>query len=845
MAEVDVISPDGELGSIPEEQLADARSQGFRLPNEAPAAAPAPDAAPADAEVEVRAPDGSIGTVPASQLTDALDQGYEETRHDQYRTAGQKIATAAEGGLRGATMGISDLVQAGGAAIGTGIGNWLADKSFGETPGVEHPLYDTDAQQASYADIQGRREANKALSVGTEIAGAAVPALLTGGVGSAAAMARATPAGQLASLSTKMLGELTKREGIGAMGRIGALAGIGAGEALVDNATRQVMDSLASGDVELSAERMLDGAWEATKAAALGGLVGGGLGAVAEGVSAGVRGAQRVGEAVAERFGGLGEQAGQAAYKAAVGRTSIAAQRLAARVGGDAEIGQTLLRRGVVKTGDTVDAIAERLPAELDSAGQDLGALLDEVADASTSKATILKRIEDEVIGPLDKAGTRDVADAVRAKLNASGIIDELSPSQVMKRGPDGPVPVDRDGIGLRELHALRRRFDQRPDLKWGASGPGPVDITTDAMRDVRRTIEDAFEQASDAAAKAKGVTDYAARLKQAKREYSQLAVANQVSEQGAFARSANNRIGLNDALAGVAGAASLGPAGALAAVGSKLIRDRSESVIATTLYKLAQRGVARERSLQGAVDTTLRNLASPAAVAAVPAIGRIPPANDVAQVKNMVAQAQALQDPNSPESQQLSALTLQLASESPEFAEAMRAKVMKRADFLVQKLGPSIDPSDPLKAAPMPVDRVTKSRTERFLRAAADPAAALDRLANGQGSAEDLQTVRELTPSIHKAYVDRVMQQVMGKGIKASQSQRQRLFFALGAPVERSQTPGMVAFYQSLHAGKQPENPDAAQGAPKPPNNTQDFDIDATSKLARSDAMMTPGGME
>jgi hypothetical protein len=619
----------------------------------------------------------------------------------------------------------------------------------------------------------------------------------------------------------------------GVASRLGGLVLTGAAEGFADSATRTVMEDLAAGKVDLTAERMGDAAWHAIKEGAQGALVGGAtagtLGGLVEGGAAAYRGAKALAGKVAEKLPTLSDAAGSAAFKAAVGRTSIASQRLAARVGGDAEIGKTLLKRGVIADtaagGHTVDDIAERLPAALNEAGEELGATLREVADATTSKAAILGRIEDDVLAPLDKAGTRDIADAVRSKLKASGIIDELSPAEVVRRGPNGPTPVDRDGIALSELHALRRRFDQRPDLKWGSTGPGPVDITTDAMRDVRRTIEDAFEKASDEAAKARGVTDFAERLKQAKREYSHLAVANQVSEQGSFARAANNRIGLNDALAGVAGAASLGPAGALAAVGSKFVRDRSESVIAATLHKLAQRGVAREQALEKTVEATLQSIATPAARAARVATQG---AFGAAEMQHMVAQARALSDPNSPEAAQLDAVTMQLAGDSPIFANAIKGQVLKQASMIQQQLGPQVDPADPLKSTPRLVDKVTQARNERFVRAIHSPEEALNRLADGGGSPEDLMVVRTLTPLIHKEYVDRVMKQVIGRGVKLSIQQKQRLQYVMGAPVAREQTPAYVKFYQGLSQPQaEPSGPGAARAPKLPGTDSDEFPAD------------------
>lgn len=875
--------------------------------------------------VNLRAPDGSAVNADREHVDSLLAEGYQlagaedvsaQRSLDANSTLDAQAITAAEQFAQGATLGAY-------GAVGE-----LADEGYGQR-------------------MQARADANPMTATVAGVAGAVAPALLSGGVGSAGALARLTPAGQLANLATKMGTVLSARAATG-LGRVGALALTGATEGAVDMATRRVMDDLAAGNVDITAERVLDAAWDGAK---FGGLTAGGLGLAAEGAAAAGRAGSAIAQRVGERVGTLSDQAGKAAFKAATGRTSIAAQRLAARVGGDAEIGKTLLKRGVIADtltgGHTVDDIAERLPGALEQAGGELGSLLDEVGDAATSRAAVLKRIEDDVIAPLDKAGTRDIANAVRSKLESSGIVDELA-------------AAGNDAIGLRELHELRRRFDQRPDLKWGATGPGPVDITTDAMRDVRRTIEDAFEKASDEAAKARGIPDFAAKLKQAKREYSHLAVANQVAEQGAFSRAANNRIGLNDMMAGVAGAASMGPAGALAAVGSKLIRDRSESVLASTLYKLARGAVKREQAIDAAVDATVRSV-SPAvakraykvapgaaekvaemnaaeagakaagggyghftledvplsevdippvwqaskskpikealvegkplppvrlvrgedgkltiedgihrANAAVeaghthipaivdefvppgarPRLPASPPANDVAPaaaarampgaiaaraaaaavpaetVQRMIAQARALQDPESPESHQLEAMTLQMAAESPDFADAMRTAVLRKADLIVRTLGPQTDPNDPSMTSRVNADPITAGRRQRFMVAAANPSAAMERLASGRGSAEDLAVVRELTPQIHKAWVDRVLEQVQSGQIKPTLAQRQRLQATLGVPVFREQTPDYVKFFQGMAAGKQQQG-QGQQQAPSglPPQRQPQFD--------------------
>lgn len=812
MAEVNVIAPDGTLGTLPEEELQAALADGFQLPGgAAPAAPAAPD------EVEVRAPDGTVGTVARSELAAALDDGFEETGKDRFRTLGQKAATVGEGLARGASLGISDAVQTYGAGIGTALGNMLADKTLPEVPRaaeqgidaplaepVDRPLFDKAAQIEAGANIAGRREANKALAVGSELVGAVAPAVLSGGVGSAGALARMTPAGQLANLATKMGTALTARAATG-VGRIGALALTGAVEAGVDNATRTVVGDLAAGNVDITAERALEAAWDGAK---WGGLVGGGLGAVAEG-------AQAAGRAVSDLAGKLPsveDFASGRAFKAALGKTNVKGVRMAAeRFGGPAAVGKTLLDEGVVTAGASLEDIAERAGTLRQSIGAQLGAAVkqaDELAPPGSAVrptgAGLRGALEDEVLSKLSTGTFSESTEAtVRSKFKRLfGRLDDDAP------------------ISFEEINGIRKELDDEL-ANWNSltAEKGPLK----AYRDARRVIEDYYLDAAERAAESAGKPGFADGVRSLKRRFSHVALAEDLA-QDAIASKLSNRFlspsdyGMGAAAAVVTGGTSLGAlaSGAAASQANRIIRERGNQVVAATLYRLARGAVKQEQAIEGAVSNTVRSLSLPAVAVTAAARGAVPSAE---AMQRMVAQAQALQDPESPESHQLEAQTLQLASESPEFADAMKAAVMRKASMVVQRMGPSTDPADPLARQPMPVDRVTRSRNERFLRAVQNPSAALDRLASGQGSPEDLAVVRELTPQIHKRYVDGVMAQIVGGKQQLTMAQRQRLLFALGTPVVREQTPEYVRFYTNLLAGRGQEGQQQEQASGLPEN--------------------------
>jgi hypothetical protein len=828
---VNLIAPDGSPVNSDPEHVESLLADGYQLAGDDPGAPPGPLPAKAPSPmvpilgapqtdagmplgdvVNLRAPDGSAVNADREHVESLLAYGYQlagaedvsaQRDLDANSTLDAQAITAGEQFAQGATLGAY-------GAIGE-----LADEGYGRR-------------------MQARAEANPMTATVAGVAGAIAPAALSGGVGSVGALARLTPAGQLANLATKMGTVLSARAATG-IGRIGALAATGAAEAAVDATTRRVMDDMAAGNVEITAERMLDAAWDGAR---MGALLGGGLGALAEGANLAGKGVSAAAKAAGERLGTLDDQAGKAAFRA-LGRADNRALNAAGRAGGEAAVGETLLRRGVVRAGDTAEAVADRIAPALDDSGQRLGALLDEVGDATTSRAAVWSRIEDEVVKPLEKAGSADIAAAIRGKLKSSGIEDVLNASPVVRKGG---AQIERQ-IGLKELHEIRKTIDKRPDLKWLQAGPGPIDPGTEALRDVRRVIEDSFEQASDEAAKARGVGDFLQRLKAEKREYSHLAIANQLADREALRAARNNRLGMNDVLAGVAGAASMGPAGALAAVGSRMIRDRAESTIAATLFRLGRGAVKQEKAIEGAVESTLRSLADPARVIPIAAKLTARAAIPAASIERMVAQSQALQDPESPESHQLEAMVLQVAGESPEMADALKQAVMRKASFVVQKMGPQTDPSDPLGRQPMPQDRVTRSRNERFMVAVQNPAAALERLSTGVGSAEDLAVVRELTPMVHKRWADAVLERVVGGGVKLDSKQKNRMLFMLGQPVVREQTPAYVQWYQATwqkqRGAQEQQQQQQAPSAPQQPNfHGKDFKVDGHF-ASRADQLM------
>lgn len=243
----------------------------------------APAAAPAKT-VAIRAPDGSIGTVPHDQLAQALDAGAVVVSPEEFHkakiqarygdAAGQYVASTA-GLARGLTLGLSDqaAVALGGEEVRQDLAGLQQANPYasvgGEVIGAALPVL---AGGAAAAPEEG-------LSIGRAVRGLGA---LPRGV---AAMGGAAERGALALAG----------EGLG--GRVVAGAARGAVEGAAYGAGGAVSEA-ALGDHELTAESLLAGA---KGGALAGGLLGGGGGLLASALVPRVAPGLRDVEAVAAR----------------------------------------------------------------------------------------------------------------------------------------------------------------------------------------------------------------------------------------------------------------------------------------------------------------------------------------------------------------------------------------------------------------------------------------------------------------------------------------------------------------------------------------------------------------
>lgn len=273
-------------------------------------AAPQPQYS-ADGRVYVLSRAGELGTVDAAELPALGSQGFSLAGQDaighamreaEFGTLGQQVITGLEGTAQGATLGGYGLVA-------------------GAVAGDEY-----DQRR------RAREEINPLTSVGTQVLGAVIPALASGGAGALGTAARFVPAGLEASLGAKLatsLGSKAAAWSLGKAGQIGARAIATGIEGAADQAIRTVLDDAANGDVEVTAERMTDSLWDGLALGAGFELGGAAVGALARATG---RGAQRMAGALGDMLPSrraAGALADAAPTPSVVGMDPVAAQDVA------------------------------------------------------------------------------------------------------------------------------------------------------------------------------------------------------------------------------------------------------------------------------------------------------------------------------------------------------------------------------------------------------------------------------------------------------------------------------------------------------------------------------------
>lgn len=801
----------------------------------------------AEPEVRMRAPDGSLVFVPASYASTAERQGYStytaeqealEAREREYGTFGNQVLTGLEGFARGATLGLSDVAS---NALAGGLTSTLDEAPRAAERGLAANVTDESAFGRGYRQNREGQTAREEVNRGTALAGEALgivgTALATGGSSLMAKAAAYTPAGATALLGARVQAAIAQKFGQSAVAKIGALAAAGAAEGGIQAAAQSVVDDIASGDFEISAERMASAALDALKSAGMGMLLGGGVGGVLGTLGqAASKGAQAMSDLPSIR-----QMAGDSAYKAAVGRTSKAAIKAAERHGGAASVGETLLQEGMPLTA-SADELYGALNARADEVGKQLGAMVNEattLGGKGPSRKGLKEAIEEQVMRPLDESPiNRDLARKMRSEFR--DLFDDLSKGDqnIVRRSRDGAeVALNRDAIGFDELNTLRKQLDQR--IKWDKFAP---DAALEARKRLRNVIEDYWITSADQAAEAAGRAGFVDDLMALKKRYAHLALARDQAEERVITELANRSTSLTDTIVGAATGAGAGDpvTGFLASQVHKFVRERGRGVVAKAAYALsnaAEAAVKQQAALTNAAKQTANAARGVAIAKSAPlAISMSAPA-----IQRAITESFAMQDPASPQRMALQKQLEQLSAESPELASAIERQVVGVSEFIANKVGPRADGADPFAVKSVPMDPVKSRKVARYIEAARRPGMALERIASGIGTQEDLETLQTLYPRMYQRYVDEVLVRLSRLKQPPSRAARQKLFYATGIPMAANMQPDRLAFLQSVDPGEVSRQDEGA-GALQPikgadSGSKTEFRVD--QKLSRVDAML------
>jgi len=388
MADTELLVNDqGEEFDVPGQDVGRAMAAGLRKPS---------------TTVEMFDDAGDVYDVPETDIARAQSAGLKTGQDVKY--GDQEGRTFQEGLARGATLGLSDVVQAEGAGIGTRLGNWAADKmgiglteratGRGLNAGVEAFDRTDQADKAvteAKADILGRKEANRKSAIAGELGGMLATSAATGGLGSQALAARVF--GQEAA-------KQAARSAIASVARKGAeLALTGAAEGAVYGAAKELNDAYTSGDYEQLAEKTLGGAYEGAK-----------IGAILSPV---IGGAMSVLGAGARRFLGRGASVGddliESAAKQGDDIAIDSAETLSQRVKLDTAIEQQTdeLSRLSQVVGNDVSA---QLETAMEPIYMQRGALISrDIAEAEVAKAQKLFKRARDAAGGFDEARDKAV----------------------------------------------------------------------------------------------------------------------------------------------------------------------------------------------------------------------------------------------------------------------------------------------------------------------------------------------------------------------------------------------------------------------------------------------------
>lgn len=549
-ATVDVVDPVGRKGTIPASQLADAQAQGY-----VPAAAVAPEKG-----VYEKATEKGFGPIAATGIA-----------------AISPLLSYEQGTVEGATAGLGSALQRKIAGVVGPIAAW-ASGGPDMTAQEAEDFYKDIAQGGAHPWVHGGGVV--AGIAGGAMAGGALRGAGAVGSGLGRGLGIISEAGEGAAQGAKALtASLAAR---GALGRAAASAtelGVRGGiEAGLYSGIHELSEEML-GDPKVSASKILAAAAEGAEGGALFGSILGGGGSLA---ASGVRGASGIARNAltkhAEEFENL---ANDQYWRTTGAREKFTREAEKRFPGGARGVGGVIGKYGATD----LDKIQESLQAVGEKIGEVRGG-----SNAMVKWGDLDDAIE-RVAAPLRESPLLkpklDRIQEIREAF-ASSLIPEttVAPGTAIAAPADALKAMREVQIPIKDVIKQRQILD---DILFEEASGSP--ILRAARERARSNIEEAVMTAFDNAAKASGNPGAAAELRTLKRDYQALSIARDASEASGIGGKSNRMLGMTDYLAAGAGVATLGPAGALAALGNKYLREHGNELAAKGLDVLAKAG--------------------------------------------------------------------------------------------------------------------------------------------------------------------------------------------------------------------------------------------------------------
>jgi hypothetical protein len=524
-----VYSPSGEKLLIPEEQVKEAVSSGYRV-------ATPKEIIESDEPVKVYSPEGERVFIPKEQLEEATQEGYREATPARIKA----VEKVKQMGALGA-----------GAAKFTNQLLMDVPETVNEVSGNEEGIALADEMKRQYPTAS---TIGSVTGFGAGLLTPVGPAGLLAKMGSKAASHGL--AKMAATTGTK---ELAKKILAGSV-RKGAIeaAGEGLAMALPTAATQTYF-----GDTNSAAETLF--------------LHGGGFGALAGGTFGGLRkilkGADKttgVVDKMANWFEKKGNEYAVDSLKARVKFTKKIAQDT-----GIEEAGEILRKNKIIEKFDTQENILEKLNTKINEHGGELGAIRDNLDNLATSSEESAKFIpkRSEIIESLKK----ELPELYKnPRLNASKI----------RAIEDSILDISEGGtehVSYSEIADLANVFNDKAGFEK-ATNTGLSDI----YKGIRSKIVKYSDDLADKLTKSHGEDELFSRFKELKKEYGVFKTSRDGIQDSIHRGISNKKLGLTDTITGVgaigAGVATGGVVAPLAIIGAKKGLEKYGSPIASDL---------------------------------------------------------------------------------------------------------------------------------------------------------------------------------------------------------------------------------------------------------------------